>query len=468
MLPTEIRSSADLCQDPNTYTGYETHITPLGEAQTYQTGQYIRSRYIDSASENQISGISEDTINLDQCNVVADAAAESNVIVISAYSMWQGIYPATSESNVTLANGTTVVSPLSGQQYLPIETIEFAQSPTLEAFTTCPAYTKYLTAFYNSSTYAAKAAAEKPFLAQLPAIVDGRNTTLKDMYNVYDYINVNNIYNTTFADSLANTTLVSQANDVSNWLSYYAFSGPTNSSAGNVAGRGMMANLITSMNAIADTSVESKIQHYSLSYKPFLSIFNMTGAAEASPELAAVVGYSSLLAFEMRNISNEMYVNMVFRNNSAVGTEVQPVKLLGQDQVPMSAFVGAFNASAIYSTLDWCRACNQTTSINGCDALLFAANGTVQSIVANAASAETTSSGTGGGGSYHFSAVGAGFIGAVLGMVVASAGWVALARSQRRKAAATMGRGKVSISSPVQMDDYDESTRRSDTKNPFK
>lgn len=204
-----------------------------------------------------------------------------------------------------MANGTTVVSPLSGQQYLPITTVEFAQNPLLEAFTSCPAYTTYLAKFYNSTLYAAKAAAEKPFFQTLPAIVGNRSTTLKDMYNVYDYINVNSIHDQAFLAALPNTTLA-QASDVSNWLSYYSFSGPTNSSAGNIAGRGMLGEVITSMRTIANASTENKIQHYSLSYKPFLSVFNMTGAVQTSPEIAGLVGYASLLAFELRNSSNEM------------------------------------------------------------------------------------------------------------------------------------------------------------------
>ncbi|CCG80945.1 Predicted protein [Taphrina deformans PYCC 5710] len=437
-------------QDPNSYTGYETHITPLGEAQTYLTGQYIRSRYIAPGAPAQISGISEDTIDLDQCTVTADAAAESNVIVISAYSMWQGMYPATAQSNVTLANGTTVVSPLSGQQYLPIQTVEFAQSPLLEAFTSCPAYTAYLAGFYNSTAYTSKSNASKPVLGKLPAVVDGRATALKDMYNVYDYINVNNIYNATYATVLANTTTVAQANDLSNWVSYYAFSGPTNTSAGNIAGRGMMGGLITSMQTIANASTGNKIQHYSLSYKPFLSIFNMTGAAQSSPELAAVV-------------SDEMYVNMVFRNNSVAGTEVKPYKLLGRDQVKLNDFVSAFNSSALYTTLDWCRACKQNSSINACDSLLAYAGSTTRSGASASATATGAALGSAGSDS-HFSPVGAGFIGAVFGIAAASIGWYLLARNTRKKMAS---RGKVTISDPVPLDSYTDG-RASDSKNPFK
>lgn len=395
---------------------------------------------------------------------MADAAGEPNVIVDSAYSMWQGIYPATSQNNVTLANGTTIISPLSGQQYLPIETIEFAQSPLLEAFTSCPTYTTYLTKFYNSTSYSAKSTAEKSFFATLPAIVGSRSTTLKDMYNVYDYINVNSIYNATFLEALPNTTLA-QAADVANWLSYYSFTGPSNSSAGNIAGRGMMGAVITSMQTIANTSTGNKIEHYSLAYKPFLSLFNMTGAVSSDPSLAAMVAYSSMLAFEMRSLDNKMYLNMVFRNGSTPGTEVKPVQILGRDQVSLTDFETAFNSTALFTTLDWCKACNQTTSINGCDGLLLEANATAKAILAgtstgSAAAATTTKYVT--KSESHFSAVGAGFIGAALGIVVATAGCLFLFAMQKRRKET----GRVSTSSPVPMDTYSDN-RRSDSKNPF-
>lgn len=378
--------------------------------------------------------------------------------MISAYSMWQGIYPASSQNNVTLANGTTVVSPLSGQQYLPIQTVEFSQSPLLEAFTSCPAYAKYLSNFYNGTFYTAMAESSKAFLSTLGPIVDGRNHTLKDMYNIYDYINVNSIYNATYASSISNSTL-QQAAGISNWLSYYSFSGPTNTSAGNIAGRGVLGNMINSMSTIANATNDNKIQHYSLSYKPFLSLFNMTGSAQTNPELAAVVSYSSMAVFEMREYQNNMYLNLVFRNGTTPGSTVSPYPLLGRDQIKMSDFITAMNTSALYTTLDWCKACNQTTSINNCDGLLLEANSTAQTIV-NAGASSTAAANTSSGGD-HFSPVGAGFIGAVLGLIVASIGWIMVLRAQKRRQV----RGRLTVAEPVAMDNMSQG---SSSKNPFR
>ena len=44
----------------------------------------------------------------------ADAGGEGGVIYDSTVAMWQGLFPATGSSTITLANGTTVTSPLGG------------------------------------------------------------------------------------------------------------------------------------------------------------------------------------------------------------------------------------------------------------------------------------------------------------------------------------------------------------------
>lgn len=49
----------------------------------------------------------------------ADAGGERGVIFDSSISVVQGLWPATTNYNTTLANGTTVVAPLGGYQYVP-------------------------------------------------------------------------------------------------------------------------------------------------------------------------------------------------------------------------------------------------------------------------------------------------------------------------------------------------------------
>ena len=55
-----------------------------------------------------------------------------------------------------------------------------------------------------------------------------------------------------------------------------------------VAGRAILPSVIEGMERIANNSDPLKFVYEAISYKPFLSLFNMTGVAETNPQLAAV------------------------------------------------------------------------------------------------------------------------------------------------------------------------------------
>lgn len=55
-----------------------------------------------------------------------------------------------------------------------------------------------------------------------------------------------------------------------------------------VAGRTILPSIIDGMERIANASDPLKFAYEAISYKPFLSLFNMTGVAEANPQLAGL------------------------------------------------------------------------------------------------------------------------------------------------------------------------------------
>ena len=103
-------------QDPKTYTPSNTEITPLGNQQTFQFGEYLRSRYLVRSSPHFIQDISPGLVEEDQILIRADAGGEGGVIYDSAMSTMQGMWPSDTSYNETLANGTVVVGPLNGYQ----------------------------------------------------------------------------------------------------------------------------------------------------------------------------------------------------------------------------------------------------------------------------------------------------------------------------------------------------------------
>jgi len=88
-------------------------------------------------------------------------------------------------------------SPLGGYQYVSVESVEPDNDISLEGFTSCPAFVDANNEFYASDGFKQVAAENADFLTALSPLLDGRNTSLVNAYNVYDYMNVNNIHNAT-------------------------------------------------------------------------------------------------------------------------------------------------------------------------------------------------------------------------------------------------------------------------------
>ncbi|ODQ55758.1 phosphoglycerate mutase-like protein [Saitoella complicata NRRL Y-17804] len=411
-------------QNPTNYTSTETAITPLGERQNYKQGSFVASRYLNASSDHYIQGIAE-VANVDQLDVKADAGGEGNVVLLSAYAFWEGVYPPTTRENITLANGTTVTSPLGGYQYVPVTTIVETDSPMLEPWTSCPAFTKNLNSFYASSFFSDKSTESADFRSNLTSYVGGRNTSLINMYNTFDYMNVNSIHNATYLDSLPDTFLA-QTRDLANWHEYYSFSSPAPGGIGNIAGRTLMPMIMDSMNDIVNDDI--KIAHYAFAYKPFISVFNMTGADSSAEDIKGIVDYASLAVFELWGTSSDnssVTVNFLFKNGTDDDRPLTQYPILGAQNVTFESFVNTMEPYGIPTLRDWCTTCNQTSSTMGCD-LYF---------TSDSSSTATTSSDKNWSGAV--SPVAAGFIGAVVALAVAAllAGiWGFIIAPKRRRA----------------------------------
>lgn len=79
-----------------------------------------------------------DIVDTHELHVYAKAGGEGPVIFDSAIALLQGLYPPNPNNKIILANESTVVAPLDGYQYVPIETIEPGNDRSLEPWTNCP------------------------------------------------------------------------------------------------------------------------------------------------------------------------------------------------------------------------------------------------------------------------------------------------------------------------------------------
>lgn len=145
-------------QDPFNYAASDTATTALGEVrsifsrflqyllnpytppqvESHSLGCQIRSTYFDSSSPSYIEGIRSDIVDNNEVKVRVKAGVEGTVVFDSAIALLQGLFPPTPKNKIVLANETTVVAPLGGYQYVPVETVEPGNDRSLESWTNCP------------------------------------------------------------------------------------------------------------------------------------------------------------------------------------------------------------------------------------------------------------------------------------------------------------------------------------------
>lgn len=106
-------------QDPITYAPGPTESTPLGEVQSHLLGSYLRQVYLNSGSSSHIHDISTELVNLKEVHVRVKVGGEGASVFDSATAVLQGLFPPNPKNQITLANETTIVSPLGGYQYIP-------------------------------------------------------------------------------------------------------------------------------------------------------------------------------------------------------------------------------------------------------------------------------------------------------------------------------------------------------------
>ncbi|GAA6025568.1 hypothetical protein JCM10207_002706, partial [Rhodosporidiobolus poonsookiae] len=408
-------------QNPVSYAASDTVLTPLGEQQNFRLGQILNSIYAANESDRKIEGLSATEMVGSQINSTADAGGEGSVIWDSAVSLWQGFYPPRLDiSNMTLANGSTITSPLGGYQYVKVETLLPEYDVDFESWTNCEIWTERNAKVYKTNEWLAKAQAEEPFFATLRSsgIVGNRTVSLDNIYNVFDFVNVNSIHNSTFNDAvnaLGNGTLP-HLRDLASYHEAALFTAPNLDGLGNIAALTLLPRIFGSLREMTKSDNEVLVTHYHLAYKPFLSLFNMTNLAAAQnpsfPNYDKMVDYASMAVYEIRDGGSGPSgydVRFGFRNGSETSTDVTYYPLFGTDSldIDLETFASNVNESALLPSNEaWCHYCNNNGSVPVCYDIALA-----DQYEDLAAKYKEISDG-------HFTSVGSGFIGACVTIVV--------------------------------------------------
>ncbi|KAF8630878.1 hypothetical protein AX17_005236 [Amanita inopinata Kibby_2008] len=351
-------------QETNTYAqgnGTETLITPLGSAQEFQLGQLLRSIYIEPLPHGDIPP----AIGL---RVRADAGArgEGGVIFNSAVSLLQGFYPPAPDDKIQLANGSVITGPLNGYQYIPIESVEPNNDISLDGWTSCGSFLDNIHNFYASKAFKEKEAENQDFINSLSRYLNGPSISFSNIWNIWDFMNVQSTYDKTFHNNLP-AGYLEKARDLANWHEYATFTSANLAGIGNIAGRTVLPSILNGFASIVNPGDPVRLVYLALSYKPFLSLFNMTGVIEQNPQLAGIVNYAAAVALEVRKTSTaELVVRFKFKNGTD-DSGFTTLNFLGSSgDVPLSLFINRLAPAAINTTSEWCSICSNTRD-RGCD-----------------------------------------------------------------------------------------------------
>ncbi|KAG8907955.1 hypothetical protein FRB99_001463 [Tulasnella sp. 403] len=368
----------DIQADYNTANSYATtssKITALGESQSFNLGALLQSRYLTRSSPVALLGINPEIYVDGQSVIKADMGENGNVIFSSALAVTQGLWPAT-QTNSTLPDGSSVLGPLNGYQYVPVRTVDPNNDLYLEGYTSCNTYNDAANAQYGTTDFIGTAEANAAFLESLQPYVGGRPTTFGNIYSAYEYLSINDVHNGTYNQSLP-PQFLAQARALANWQQYRLFSSPDPTNILNIGGRTLLAEILTAVNQIENRSDPLRLAFYSMSYEPLLSLFAMLGVTQVHPELAGIVNYAGAVALEIRQPydGTELFVRFNFKNGSS-DPDFKPYPMLGRQDgdydISLDVFQNSVSMYAVPDTLSWCIMCNNSID-RGCDVTTQAA-----------------------------------------------------------------------------------------------
>lgn len=345
-------------QDPKTYAGSNTETTALGVAESHQLGVQLRSTYFDSNSPSYINGIRSDLVDNNEVKARVKAGVEGTVVFDSAIAVLQGLFPPNPNNKITLANETTVVAPLGGYQYVPVETVEPGNDRSLESWTDCPSFEKHIAKFHNSQEFKDKEKSAASFFQAARDYVFGRPLTLANAWNIFDFMNTELVHNKTYAHRLP-PTLIEQARGLADFHEDGVFGEKEITGIANIAGRTLMHSIITSLERIAFNGDPLQFLFIETTYQPFISFFHMTGITDEHPELKAIPNYASALVIELRRGNPpdlRDFLRVKFRNGTA---GFEDVHVFGHHaDIPLTEFIYRAENSAITSNKQWRQVCN--------------------------------------------------------------------------------------------------------------
>ncbi|KAI0060566.1 phosphoglycerate mutase-like protein [Artomyces pyxidatus] len=346
----------DYYQDPKTYQSAQTDSTPLGEVQSHQLGEYLRKEYFSSSSPSFIHGVSTDLVDLGQVHARIKNGGEGSVVFDSTIALLQGLFPPTSKNSIELANGSLVVAPLGGYQYVPAETVEPSNDRSLESWTDCPNFEAHVEKFYSSDKFKNAEKQAAVFYKEANDFLFGRPATLVNA--VFDYMNHELTHNKSYAHRLP-PTFIEQARHWANFHEEGVFSESDINGIGNIAGRTLLQSVVNSLERITFDGDPLQFLVESTTYQAFISLFTQTEMIQDDPTLKGIPEFASAIAIELRRGSlpdNRDFLRFKFKNGT--DEEFRTLHVFGhKGDIPLTEFIYRVEGSVVSSNRQWLSVC---------------------------------------------------------------------------------------------------------------
>ncbi|KAK4233984.1 histidine phosphatase superfamily [Achaetomium macrosporum] len=349
-----------------------TVLTSLGAQQVFQVGSDYRARYLASDSPHRISNISEFEYVPAQ---VWASAPDQAILLNTATSFLQGLYPPLGDvkpalATTSLANGSSVSSPLSGYQYVTLHGVDDASAETvwIKGDDNCPAVTAASASFNLSTEYQSRVATTRDFYRSLYPLLSDYYSSADDIsytkaYDIFDLVNVERIHN---ASSPAHNITDAQLVQLRTLADSAEFGANFNASqpARYIHARTFAGAVLSHLNQ----SVSGQNPKFTLlagSYDTFLAFFGLANLTSVSTDFYGLPDYASTMAFELFTPTagldvGQLHVRYLFRNGTQGTLTAYPLFGSGKTELPWSKFVDAMRQRGISDVETWCGECQSS------------------------------------------------------------------------------------------------------------
>ncbi len=361
-------------------------LTTLGARGQVKSGTFYRKRYfgLDEDGNETSTDFKIDGLNDQGVYVYGETYAQcpaSTVLEYSQLSFLQGLYPPTDdldtnstlsdEDDSALSNGTEVVAPFNGYQYVFMDVQQDGSDEYyyIEGTENCPTSDAAIEKWETGDEFKKLNESTLSFYQSLSEILpESKFPESKVNFgyamSIYDFMNVNYIHNKELA-SKYNETLLTKVKilaDKSQWGISYDSSDALNNFT--IGGRSLLGAAYHYLNA---TKVDGSpyINYLVGSYDIMYQMAGLLQLNKVSDNFTGMPEYGATYVFDLlQDKSSNYYVMFSYKNGTKDGVPLTTYPIFGTSDNLMkwSDFEDNIKSVGLLSLKQWCNTCESTAS----------------------------------------------------------------------------------------------------------